>query len=115
MIEALAFDAIRIARQNQRAILQIREQPIRDRAVILDEIALRVAFLRPEDLVEVRQAQIALLWHPKLARAPGRGVHRRARHWRRNVRHVVRVLSGFLRCTRVESVLDALLGRFVVA
>ena len=48
--EALALDAVREAREDEQAVLQVREQPGRDRAVVLDEVALRVALVGPEDL-----------------------------------------------------------------
>ena len=47
---------MRIALHDHRAIADVGEQDVRDRRVILQQIAFRQAELRPEDLAEVREA-----------------------------------------------------------
>src|SRR2546422_11425406 len=59
LIERLAVDSVRIPREHDGAILQIWKQPRSHRTVILDEISLRVTFLGPEDLIEVRELYLA--------------------------------------------------------
>src|SRR5206468_9645184 len=56
LVEGLARDAVRKAGEHERAVLQVREQPRRHASIKFYEISLRVAFLRPEDLVEVGEA-----------------------------------------------------------
>ncbi len=53
LIERFAVDAVGETRQHERSILQIRQHPRRDRVVVVDEIALREAEFRKEDLVAV--------------------------------------------------------------
>src|SRR5205809_6999079 len=55
LIERLAVDAVGIAGQYDGTFLQIRQQPGRHRTVVLDQVALGVSLLWPEDLVEVRE------------------------------------------------------------
>ena len=60
LIKALSRDAVGIAGQHHRPIAQVRQQPGRDVPVIVDEIALGVPLLGPEDLVEVGEGDLAL-------------------------------------------------------
>ena len=53
--EALAVDAVRIARQHQRPIVQVRAQNRPDRLVVREQVALGVAVGRPEDLLQVAE------------------------------------------------------------
>ncbi len=53
--ERLAVDAVGKAREHDRAVAQVRQQPVRDAAVVLDHVALGVAVGGPEHLVEVRE------------------------------------------------------------
>src|ERR1700680_4706048 len=52
--KALALDSVGIARQHHRTVLQIGQHPSRDSLVVVDQIALGIAFGRPEDFVGVR-------------------------------------------------------------
>ena len=53
--EALSGDAVGIAREHHRPVVQVGQEPRRDRAVVLDQVALGVSLLGPEDLVEVAE------------------------------------------------------------
>ena len=55
LVERLAVDPVGIAGEHDRAVLEIRQEPGRHRPVVLDQVALGIAFLGPEDFVQVRQ------------------------------------------------------------
>ena len=57
--EELPRRAVRIPLHHHGAIGQVRDQPVRNVRVVLEEVALRVALLRPEDLVEVGEPDLA--------------------------------------------------------
>ena len=56
--ERLPRDAVGIARHDHRAVLEIGQQPGRDRAVVLDQVALGVAVLRPEHFLHVGELDL---------------------------------------------------------
>ena len=51
--KGLAVDAVGVAGEHHRPVLEVGEQPGCDAAVVLDQIALGEGLLRPEHLVEV--------------------------------------------------------------
>lgn len=51
-----AVDAIWEDTQGDRPVLEVRQQDGRNRCVVAQHIALRVAILRPEELVEIGDA-----------------------------------------------------------
>src|ERR1700683_9556 len=53
LVEHLALDAVGVAREHHRAIFQIRQHPLRNGAIVCDQIALGVAVLRPEDFLGI--------------------------------------------------------------
>src|SRR5439155_9128138 len=57
--EALAGDPVGISRQYYGAVAKVREQPRRDRAVVIDQVTLGVTLLGPEDLVQVAERDFA--------------------------------------------------------
>ena len=50
------MDPIRVAIQDQWAVLQVGEEPGRDVAVVIDEVPFGQSILRPEDLVEIAES-----------------------------------------------------------
>ena len=76
--EELAGGAVRVALHDHRAVADVRQQQRRDVGVVLDQVALRDAELRPEQLVEVREMHLS-------------GVHRQrdGSGWRKRERHQV--------------------------
>ncbi len=56
--EALALPAVGIALHRERPAAQVRDEHLRDVAVVRDEVALRDPLVGPERLVEVRQAKL---------------------------------------------------------
>ena len=69
------MNSVRKAREHHRPVLQVGKQHGRHRAVVLDEVALRVALFRPEDLLLVRELYLA---------RGGVGRHHRRRHLTRS-------------------------------
>ncbi len=63
----LPADPIRIPREHQRPILQIRQQPRRHRLVVLDQLRLGVPLLRPKHLRQIRNRHPPLVVRPPLA------------------------------------------------
>src|SRR6185436_9120871 len=61
LVEEAALDAVGVALERERAVAQVRQQDGRDREVEADQVALREARSRVEDLVEVRESQAAPL------------------------------------------------------
>src|ERR1700682_611976 len=61
--KALAFDSVGIARQHHRTVFQIGQHPLRDTLVVVDQIALGIAFGGPEDFVGVRDLNTMLIMH----------------------------------------------------
>ena len=59
LVEELSLDAVRVALQRQRAVVQVRQEHGRDAHVVVDQVALREAGLRIHDLVEVGEPQRA--------------------------------------------------------
>ena len=55
--EGLALDAVGVARQHERPVLQVRQHERRDARVVLEEVPLRVPLVRPEHLVQVRELE----------------------------------------------------------
>ena len=53
LVKEAARDAVRITLHNERAIFQIGQDILRDLVVILDEVAFRVAFIRPVNFIEI--------------------------------------------------------------
>ena len=80
--EGLTRDAVRIPRQHDRAVAEVRQEQRRDRLVVADQVALCVA-LRPEDLLQIREANLA-----------GRGGWRRAADARRLTNGLLRARRG---------------------
>ena len=88
----LAFDAVRIASQRERPVLEIRKEQRSDGVVIPDDIALGVAFAGIEDFVEVGKLEAVAVHDGRhglgfsseegRVRAPG-GFRRRTRSRRR--------------------------------
>src|SRR5213082_2303150 len=63
--ETSRLDPIRPAHHRERPVLEMRDENGRDRAVVLEQIALRDLVLGEEDLVEVRELQLATAFgHP---------------------------------------------------
>ena len=89
--EGLARDAVGIARHHQRPVAEIRQQPGSDGAVVGDQVALGVAVLGPEDLLEVGEleGQLAAV----LARRP-RAIRRQALRSRRRRANVEPSVGG---------------------
>ena len=58
--ERLAVRAVGIAAHRERPVAQVRHEHRRDRAVVVDQVALRDPLVGPEDLVEVRELDAAL-------------------------------------------------------
>ena len=58
--EPPGLDPVGPAHHRERAVLQVRDEDGRNRAVVLDQLALGDPFLREEDLVEVRELELAL-------------------------------------------------------
>lgn len=84
LIEVLALDPVGVARQHDGPVGQVGQQPRRDAAVVLDQVALGVALLGPEHLVEVGQADAAFRF-------------RRSRRWRRLFGSIEIGCDAFLR------------------
>ena len=59
--ERLSGDAVGVAGHHERPVLQVGKEPRRDRAVVVDEVALGVALVGPEDLCEVGERNGLLL------------------------------------------------------
>src|SRR5215213_1211486 len=57
LVEELALHAVRIALHRQRPPFEVRQQRRRDARVVVDDLALREAGLRIEDLVQVRELE----------------------------------------------------------
>ena len=70
--ERLLVDPVGIALQRERTVVQMRKQPLRNAAVVVDQVALRVAVARKEHLVEIRERELLL--------ADGYGRTLRGRH-----------------------------------
>jgi hypothetical protein len=60
LVEVLAGDAVRVALERQRAVVQVRQDGRRDARVVVDQLPLGEAGLGIEDLVEVRERQAAV-------------------------------------------------------
>ena len=58
--ERLAEGAVGIAAHRERPVAQMRHEHGRDCAVVVEQVALRDALVRPEDLVEIRELDAAL-------------------------------------------------------
>ena len=58
--KALAVDPVGVARQHDRPVLEIREDPVAHRAVVLDQVPLGVPLLGPEHLREVGEGDLLL-------------------------------------------------------
>ena len=58
--ELLAFVAVHVAVQDLGPIHELRQRDRGDLPVVVDQVALGVAFLRPEDLVEVGQDELVV-------------------------------------------------------
>jgi hypothetical protein len=58
LIEGLSIDAIRESRQDERPVAQVRQQPRRNRPVVLDQFTLRVLLVLPEYLAEIRELDL---------------------------------------------------------
>ena len=58
--EVLALPAVGVALHRERPSAQVRDEDLRDVAVVRDEIALRDPLVRPERLVEVRETKLPL-------------------------------------------------------
>src|SRR4051794_23214615 len=72
--ERLAVRAVGVAPHRERAIAQMRHEDVGDRAVVVDQVALRDLLLGPEDLVEVGELHLSFL---RLGRALAPHVLRR--------------------------------------
>src|SRR4029078_2186442 len=57
--EALALPAVGVALHRERPLAQMWDEGLRDVTVVGEELALRDALVRPERLVEVREAERA--------------------------------------------------------
>ena len=68
LVELVAGDAVRHPLHRERPVGEVGEDQVGDVVVVREEVALRVALVRPEDLVEVRQpdAAVAVLEPPVL-------------------------------------------------
>ena len=58
LVEELAVHAMRIAEHLHRPVADVREQVVGEVDVVADEVALREAALREEDLVRVRDLDV---------------------------------------------------------
>src|SRR5207302_11367604 len=59
--KVVLVDAVRIALQREESFLQVRQQPGRDSRVVVDHLPLGEARGRVEDLIEVRELELAAL------------------------------------------------------
>ena len=71
LVERLAVDAVREARHHDWSVPEVRQQPRRDGAVVLDQVALGVLLVLPEDLLQVREAGSPWASEPAGTRAVG--------------------------------------------
>ena len=55
-----AIDAVRKTCKHDRPVGEIWQQPLRYRAIVIDQIALRVLLGRPIDLVQIRERDVLL-------------------------------------------------------
>ena len=74
--EELAGGAVRVALHDHRAIADVRQQHVGDVGVVLEQIALGEPELRPEQLAQVREADL-LAVDGQRRRCPDRGDQRR--------------------------------------
>ena len=69
--EGFALDPVRVAREHHGAVAEIGQEPGRDRLVVRDEVAFRVSFGRPEDLLGLADLDDPLVGRAGRARVPG--------------------------------------------
>ncbi len=80
--EEFARGTVRITLHHHRAVPDVRKQDSRNVRVILDQRAFRNAPLRPEGLLQVREAHLAPRDHQLRVVYVGRNLYsRRFRHW----------------------------------
>ncbi len=73
LVEERSRDPVGHPLHRERALAQVRQDQLGDVEVVGEEVALRVALVGPEDLVEVRQAELAAVGlHPPCVAALAR-------------------------------------------
>ena len=60
LIERFAVDAVGKACQHDGPIGDVRQQPLRNRPIVLDQVALGVLLCRPEDFLQIREGDLFL-------------------------------------------------------
>ena len=70
--ERLPVDAVREPGHHDRPILEVRQQPRADGAVVVDQVAFGVTLVRPENLVQVGETNLVGKWE----RGRGKGLSR---------------------------------------